>query len=164
MIEIQTIIIILGCQTSDLLNSYSLQDIHIFHPGVFIVTIGIMACWTFMLIFILSMWVVTELKCGVKNRHCKCETLKSIRCLNANMARIPRIETSIGRKVQFLNLARNWIISLTDNDLTNYPHLRRLDLRLQLTGTCVTSTATPRWDLVVLGICATVSICLIDMI
>ena len=76
------------------------------------------------------------------------------------MARIPRIDIGIGQKVEFLNLARNWIISLTDKDLSNYPRLRRLDLRLQLTGTCVTSSATLRWDLVVLGLCATVSICL----
>ena len=123
-----------------------------------------MACWTFILLVILSLWVVSELKCGIKNRHCKCENLKVIRCLNANMAHVPRIEFSIGRKVQFLNLARNWIIRLTDKDLQSYTSLRRLDLCLQLTGTCVTSSATPRWDLMILGLCPMVSRCLITLV
>ena len=115
------------------------------------------SAWLFVLVAI-SLWLVTDLKCGTTSRRCKCRpSLKHVRCIQANLGRVPHMDLAIRRQVVTLNLVRNLIGYIEELDLEGFDNLRRLDVRLQLTATCVRSDIKPRWDLMILGLCAQVN-------
>ena len=94
--------------------------------------------------------------CGIVQdapRRCSCRKIKEVKCLSANLVQLPEIEPAYRAHVKSLILRLNYIRTIDDFQLEGYSQLQRLDVRMQLTDTCVVGFLSNDYNIWIQGIC-----------